>query len=311
MKKEVRDVNDRVGTLGCSDIGAVYDASTYRTSRDVALAYRGEAPAPTEEQELAFQMGHLLEPMVAELIKSLYGMKLKGSKFRYLCAEEPRLGCHPDRLVIGDNSTAVEIKTSSAFDNARWGEEDTDEIPYDYLLQCYGYFICLKNIKRVYLFRFSNNRLTRYTINRPEETVLKGIVSYLTEWMNKVESGWMPNPKTYAEAVKVWKPTEGSAEATEEIKTKLGQILFYTAAESEAKKKKEDLKAEVVNYLNDNKVNALYDGAGVNLCNYGLVKKSSIDTDMLSEKYPNIAEECSKDASYNQLRVSKPKKAKE
>ncbi len=307
--REVRDVNDRAGTLGCSDIGAIFNASTYKTSRDVALAYKGEAPEPTMEQEIAFQMGHLLEPMIAELVKALYGMKLKESRFRYLCKEEPRLGCHPDRLVIGDQTTAVEIKSSSAFDTGRWGDADSDAVPYDYLLQCYGYFICMPKVEKVYLFRFSNNRLTRYIINRPEGKVLSGIVAHLTEWMDKVEEGWMPEPKTYREAIKAWTPKDGTAEAPERI---MDIIADYNECADEIKKleeKQEIMKLSIVKYLEENSVSGLYDaGSNKGVCTYSTMQRSSVDSKMLKDRYPAIAEECTKTSSFNQLKINRPKR---
>lgn len=309
VTREVRDVNDRAWTLGCSDIGAVYDASTYKSSRDVALAYKGMAPEPTTEQLVAFEWGHDLEPMIAELIKKHYGLKLKESRFRYLCKEEPRLGCHPDRLVIGDPSKAVEIKSSSAFDSARWGEADSDMVPYDYLLQCYGYFICMPKIETVYLFRFSNNRLTRYIISRPENATLKGIVSHLTEWMDKVEKGWMPTPKTFREAIKAWSPKDGTKEAPEQI---LDIVSDYNACNDEIKKieeKQDLLKLSIVKYLEEQGVNGLYDGASnKNVCTYTTVERASIDSKMLKEKYPTIAEECTKTTEFSQLKINRPRK---
>ena len=307
--REVRDVNDRVGTLGCSDIGAVFNASTYKSAREVALAYKGEASEPTLEQEIAFKMGHLLEPMIADLIKKLYGMRLKESRFRYLCKDESRLGCHPDRLVVGDQTTAVEIKSSSAFDTSRWGDADSDEVPYDYLLQCYGYFICIPKVERVYLFRFSNNRLTRYIINRPEDKVLNGIVAHLTDWMNKVEEGWMPEPKTYKEAIKAWSPKDGTAEAPSQI---MDIIADYNACADEIKKieeKQEIMKLSIVKYLEENKINGLYDSnSNKNICTYSTASRLGIDSKLLKEKYPEIADECSKLTIFNQLKITKPKK---
>lgn len=307
--REVRDVSDRKGTLGCSDIGAIYDASTYKSARDIALAYKGEAPEPTLEQAIAFEMGHDLEPMIAELIKKHYGMKLREARYRYLCLKEPRLGCHPDRLVIGNSTEAVEIKSSSAFDNARWGEPDSDMVPYDYLLQCYGYFICIPKVETVYLFRFSNNRLTRYIIRRPAESVLNGIVEHLTEWMDKVESGWMPEPRTFKEAIKAWAPQDGTGEANNSLLQIVAEYNSYSDEIKQIEEKQELLKLSIVKYLEEHKLAGLYDAStNKNVCMYSEISRSSIDSKLLKEKYPEIAEECTRVAKFNQLKINKPRK---
>lgn len=306
MTTEKRSVNDRKGVLGCSDIGAVYDASTYKSARDVAEAFLGKEKAVTPEQQMAFDMGHALEPVVADLITRFYGIRLRSTQNRYLCKAEPRLGCHPDRFVKGHNDQAVEIKTSSAFDSGRWGEADSDEVPYDYLLQCYGYFICIPRISLVYLFRFSNNRLTRYIIHRPEQSVLDGIVAHLTEWMDKVTSGWMPEPRSYREAVRAFSPKEGSAEAPEGILTVISQYNGLSEQIKAMEDKQDILKLSLVKFLEEASASSLYDPSrGKTVCTYQKIERTSVDSKKLAELYPSIAEECSKTSEYNQLKISK------
>lgn len=311
MATEKRSVSDRIGVLGCSDIGAIYNASPYKTARDVAKTYLGEDEKNiTPKQQEALNWGHWLEPHVADLIKQVYGMRLKETQNRYLYKKDPRFGCHPDRFVIGHPDEAVEIKTSTAFDMGRWGEEDTDEVPYDYLLQCYGYYICIPRLNKVYLFRFSNNRLTRYIIRRPEQSVLDEIGAHLTEWMDKVDSGWLPEVRKFDEAVKEFIPREGSAEAPAEIMALLGEYSGYSDQIKMIEQKQEIIKLSLLKYLEDQKVSTLYDpDYNKSVCSYVKVERSSIDSKKLKEELPEIAETYTKITAYNQLKISKPKLA--
>lgn len=79
------------------------------------------------------EIGHLLEPVAAELFARRTGKRLRTST----TIEHPRhrwMGATPDRLVEGE-STLVECKAVGVGSAPFWGEEGSDEIPDHYRAQ--------------------------------------------------------------------------------------------------------------------------------------------------------------------------------
>lgn len=121
--------------LGGTDTAAIMGESKWKGRHDVWMDKVGMAP----EKECSERMewGNILEPVIAarwrernqikfrDLAKAL----LRHEKYSFLC-------CSPDRLVYPDSlKSGLEIKNVGMWSAQFWGEEGTDEIPADYLLQ--------------------------------------------------------------------------------------------------------------------------------------------------------------------------------
>lgn len=301
MVKVKRSVDDRKGYLGGSSWGAALGLSTYKTARQVAEEYLGtfveEVDAETQKR---FDMGHALEDFIAKQAEREYGVKLKKSNYLYISDKDKRLGCHPDRLAVGRN-LAVEIKSSSAFDG-RWGEEGTAEIPYDYLLQVYSYFECV-GVKEMWLVRFSNNRLSRYVIERPSDEILSGICEKLIAFMDDADKGIMPEPVSYKEAVSSYKePEEGDIVADSAMNDAMQKWYAIKAEKRRLDEEEDRCKTEIVNFLSSNQKSRLVDDNGKKLCQYITVETSRLDSKRLKAEMPDLYEQYSYTSSSTSLR---------
>ena len=136
--------------------------------------------------------------------------------------------------------------------------------------------------------------------------MLDGIGKHLTEWMDKVDSGWLPEVRKFDEAVKEFIPREGSAEAPAEIMALLSEYNGCSAKIKEIEQKQEIIKLSLLKYLEEQKVSALYDPqCNKSVCSYVKVERSSIDSKKLKEELPEIAETYTKVTAYNQLKINK------
>ena len=300
--KVVRDVNDRKGIIGGSDIGGVLGLSTYKSEYDVYLDYIGQPKEVTEVQQAIFDMGHELEGFIAKQIERVYKVKLKATKYAYVHPVCVQLICHPDRLVTGlvdGKRIGVEIKSSSAYDSKRWGDADTDEIPMDYLCQCHSY-IMTNVCDEVWLFRFSNNRLTRYIITRDEE-IEDNILKQVITWIDKVEHGYVPEITNYRTATKVFNNnTEDDIEADDDITE---TVIEWREIQKEIKEREmqaDILKAKIVEYMKDKKV--LKNKEGDKLATYSKIVKQSFDTKAFQKDYPEEYVKYAKETAYMVLR---------
>lgn len=296
-----RDVNDRTGIIGGSSAGAALGVSTYKTPYDVYLDYMGMAPPVSPEQQEIFDMGHALEAFIAKRAEKKYGIKVKRDNFAYLNPRCEKIICHPDRIVVGrieGKTVGVEIKSSSAYDNKRWGKEDTDEVPYDYLIQCLLYMannVC----DEVWLIRFSNNRLSRYIIQKKEQ-LENQIVDSLIEWMNKVDSGWVPPIEDYKTAVEVFSEDPKGTMVADEM---LENLIENWRNTSEQRKKLEDeedtLKALIVSSMKGK--NVVISHTGDKLCKYIRVTQTKLDANKFKEDDPELFKAYQVESSYMKL----------
>lgn len=301
-----KPVDDRKGWLGGSSWGAILGLSTYSTPLEIAKEYLGtEKREFTEEQQARLDMGHELEEFIARQATRLYGIKLQKTKWLYLSPSDKRLGCHPDRLCkekIDGRHIAVEIKSSSAFDSGRWGDADTDQIPYDYLVQCYSYFECL-GVDDVWLFRFANNSITRYIIHRPTDEDLSSIVKKISHLLDLIDGGWLPPASSYSEQTMEYsEPREGDIEATSEISELIGRWVEIKKEKKELEAKEDDVKKNLVKFLEDNQKNRIVDDKGKKLASYIKTETTRFDSKKFRESYPDLFEEFSYKTASTSLR---------
>ena len=298
--KVKRDVNDRAGIIGGSSAGAALGVSTYKTPYDVYLDYTGKTPPISPEQQEIFDMGHALEDFIARRAEKKYGIKVRRDNFAYLNPRCEKIVCHPDRIVglkIDGKTVGIEIKSSSAYDNKRWGREDTDEIPYDYLIQCYLYMannVC----DEVWLIRFSNNRLSRYIIKK-NEPMENQIVDSLIDWINKVDNGWVPPIEDYDTAVKVFSDPEGEMEADKMLEDLIEEWRSLSKQRKEIQSNEDRVKALIVSTMKGK--NTVVSQTGEKLCKYIKVTQTKFNTKRFKEDDPKLYAAYEEESSYMKL----------
>ena len=281
-------VDERRGYVGGSSWASVLGLSKYRTSFETYQEYKHgikkEVSIATQE---IFDMGHKLEKFVADMTMEKYGVSLVASPYLYEYEFDKRLGCHPDRLCKSDPSLAVEIKTSSVYDNERWGEADSDAVPYDYLLQCYSYFACIPGIETVWLMRFSNNRLTRYIIHKDEE-MLERIIEDITAILDTWDDGYEPVPQSYTEAMERLVLHSGEAMATGSMIEAYKEYCQLAEKIKECEKRQDELKTEMTGFLSMEECDSVVDKDGNKLFSVIEQRRSSFDKKALLAEHPEF-----------------------
>ena len=197
--KVVRDVKDRSGIIGCSQLGSLLNVSTYGTPFTVYKDYIGEGEHQFSEVQIeSMAMGNFFEDPIAQFAAKKFGVRIRRSNKAYVHKKIPQFICHPDRLVIGKVDglrVGFEIKHVQPFASG-WGEPDTNEVPDGYHLQSLGYIAC--NVcDVVWLFVMKGNRIFRYIITK-DYALIEMIESAIIEFVAKVESGFEYLPNTYA-----------------------------------------------------------------------------------------------------------------
>lgn len=300
--KVKRSVSDHKGVIGGSQIGATLGISKYQSVHDVWMSFMGMQKEVTEAQQEIFDMGHELEDFIAKQVERIFGVKVRRSNFAYVHPEADWLICHPDRIITGKTEDGkvigLEIKSSSSYDNARWGEADTDNIPADYLCQCHSY-IMTGVCDEVWLVRFSNNRITRYVIKKDEALeadILKKLTKVVEEWKEGVE----PPIEDFEEAKKYYtRDTSGDIEATKELIEVVNEWETLKKESKELEARIDAKKAIIVSFMKDK--STLVDNLGNKLATYSKITSERFDSKSFKKDHPEMYSKYSKESSYMKL----------
>jgi predicted phage-related endonuclease len=255
MMRIASKAEDHTRRIGCSQLGAIKGVSKFATPYDVYLAYWGkeaEKPEPTDEQKESMAMGTFFEDAICRYFAKKYSLKIRRSNLGFCRDDMPYFICHPDRLVTGTvdgKRLALECKLVSQF-SSDWGDEDTDQIPDSYLLQCQGYFACGVPCDEVWLCRMQGNRVKRFVI-APDQELIKMILDSVKEFHDKLEDGWIPDPSTQAEANSRWVPTENCIKADSSVKADLTLRANIKSQEKALRIKLDEVELRIKNYMGD------------------------------------------------------------
>lgn len=287
------------GSLGAKVLGL----SNFGTPYDAWLAFMGKAPEPDEKTKERFEMGHQLEGFIAKQIERLYGVKTRSCKDAYVDPEHPWLICHPDRLAKDENGETfpIEIKSASSFSSRKWGDEDTDEIPYDYFIQCYFYFKTkVPNPGYMWQVTFADNQIKRYIVKYDkaiEDAIFTPLIDIVeNRWLN----GFPPEASDYTEATRIWnQPTSGAIEADSSLMETVRRLDEIKAEKKALETEEDGLKKTIVEFMQD-KETLMYQGQ--KLMTYKKVEQSRFDSESFRKDHPQLADAYTTKTSFMQLR---------
>lgn len=307
----VRDVADRKGIIGCSQLGSLLNVSSYGTPYTVYKDYIGESDKVfTEEQLESMEMGTAFEDMIARYGAKKYGVEIEAPDKAWVHPEIPQFICHPDRLVVGkvDGKTiGIECKMVQPYSQG-WGEPDTDEVPDGYHLQCLGYISC-KVCDEVWLFVMKGNRIYRYIITKNEK-LIEIIETEVKQFIKNVENGVVYKADTYALVIDEFpEATEGKGKvANDKI---MSFVAKYKEKEFQAKQLENEMnlyKAKIAEFMEDAEI--LRSDIGEKLVTFKNQTSHRLDSKRLELEKPNIASLYMKETSSRVMRFTKPSKKK-
>ena len=170
-------LEDRKQGLGGSDIASALGLSPFRTRRELWGIKTGEIIDSVDNRFT--RAGIAMEQSIAVLAAQEYGWTLRQKHIAVEHRAYPILRGNVDRLIVGERA-GVECKLvdGMAFRlNDAWGDEDTDQVPPYYLLQCLLYAMILDYPLWYLVALVGGNDLKRYVIRRDpalEQLIIDG-----------------------------------------------------------------------------------------------------------------------------------------
>lgn len=143
--ENVLEKRDRTAYLGGSDVAGVLGRSRWDTPISVWAEKTGQFIKPEVDSE-ATELGRELEDYVAKRFARKTGKSVAKSPGTVFHHNHDFLGANVDRLIEGEDA-GLECKTASAWKSKEW---EGEEIPEEYILQCYHYMM-VTGLRKWYL----------------------------------------------------------------------------------------------------------------------------------------------------------------
>lgn len=185
----IENIESRKKGIGGSDASVILGHNKYKSIGELYLEKIGEGSI-IEENEYMYWGNQLEDKIVSEFMRrEKKVVTTPVNTFKH--PEHEWMIAHIDGLVTGE-SAILECKTSSEYRNKEWGDEGTDDIPTEYLMQCIHYAAVL-NVERVYIaVLIGGNKFKTFKYERNLGIEKKLIMAEKNFWENNVIPGIPP-----------------------------------------------------------------------------------------------------------------------
>lgn len=128
---------DRQTFIGGSDVGTILGVNPYKSAYTLFMEKTNQVEKEDVSEKLQVRLGHLLEPIVAELYEQETGYKVEETNLSYRVKDYPFLIGHIDRKIV-DEDKGLEIKTTSGYNKTDF---ENGEVQPNYYYQCMFYMM--------------------------------------------------------------------------------------------------------------------------------------------------------------------------
>ena len=182
----------RDSLFGASDAAAALGLSPYKSPFELYCEKKGLVAKFTGNA--ATRLGQRMEPVVLAEYETITGRELHRPVPLLISKEFPFIGATPDSLMDGDGGIQpVEAKTTTWRRAEEFGEEGTDEIPTDYVLQTQQQMLVVGASKCDVAVLLDGRTLKLYTVHRHEK-LIESIIKAERELWERIQNNDPPEP---------------------------------------------------------------------------------------------------------------------
>lgn len=261
MSLTSEQIAERSKGMGGSDAAAALGLSKWKTARQLYAEKRGEMSLEIYDEE-AIWWGNALEPIVRQKYSETTGYTVRLPErtlwhpvHNFMCA-------HIDGFV--DNpKRGYEGKT--AFRSTGWGEQETDQIPTEYLLQVQHYMI----VTELPVFDVAvliGRKFAYYEVPAPDAELREMIIEGERDFMRRVREGDPPpvdfdHPTALDLVKKLYPGTNGQRIVANETQAALRRRREKASRiEALGKRIKDQCTAQILDSMGENALLAFDDG---------------------------------------------------
>lgn len=178
---------DRTTFIGGSDSAGVLGLSRWDTPLSIWAQKTGQYIKPEVESEAA-ELGRELEDYVAKRFERKTGKRVSRASETSFHPSYSYLGANVDRLIDGEDA-GLECKTASAWKSKEW---EGEEIPQEYIVQCYHYMMVTGRKKWYLAVLIGNQDFQIREINWDEKFIASMLEREVEFWTKFVVPKVMP-----------------------------------------------------------------------------------------------------------------------
>lgn len=251
-----KQIENRRFAVGGSEISMVLGLSKFKTARQLYHEKRGEIVTNWDEEDEVRWWGRMLEPVVRQKYAETTGRVVRlptdtlfHPEHDFMCANLDGVSELPD----GTDPHGYEGKT--AFHSTGWGDEDTDQIPEDYLLQTQHY-LAVSGLPVFDVTTLIGRKFKYYTVE-PDKELHGMIVEASRDFIRRVREGDPPpldyQHKTTLDVIKKINPgTNGVSLVASEDAIKWRDLMDQASeVEKTAKAQKDGYKARLLDIMGE------------------------------------------------------------
>ena len=288
-------ITERQHGLGASDAAPAVGLSKWVTRYELYREKVGEPLPERDEAALYLEMGHALEPVALSRFEKRTGFQVSGQQTKVVDPKWPRRWVRVD--AFSSDGGYVEAKSTGFADPAEWGnEENEDEVPMAYYIQCQHGLACTGLPWAWMPLIISNRQFRVYRVKRDEETIAL-MTEKEREFWAMVEARTPPPPADLDDVALRW-PTNTLPRvmATEAVALALAD---HRAAKEQVKAAEEAVRNfELIVKQHMAEASELVDVEGNILCTWKQARPSLVfDKEKFALDQPEL---------YRQYQVEKP-----
>lgn len=247
------EIKNRNAGIGGTDAAAILGLNPYKTALDVWMEKTGR----TEIQELDNKYtywGKILESIVADEYAKLCKCKIKKVNKTVTHKKYSWMFGHLDRKVIGEKKF-LECKTTSAYRKNAWGNEGSDYVPDEYLIQVQHYLAITGYESADLAVLIGGNDFKIYNIVK-DDALITTLIERLREfWEKNIQENIPPEPVSVIDATNLWRTnTEEIIIATDEQLSLVNEIRKLSFEISSLEKAKDEKRTELCKAIKNSAV---------------------------------------------------------
>lgn len=196
--------------------------------------------------------GKLLEPVIRELGRDRYGWALKPHPGIILDREREWCASSPDDL-LADEEAGIDYKSVDPRGGAAYGDEETDQVPFDVFVQCTHYMAALDRPRWYVVAYFGGNDLRRYFLERDLDVEAAWLEACERFWVDHVMPKRPPPPDASSSYLE-WlmerrSPTGDSLEASSTAEEWARRLMRARVVMAEAEKAESEARNQLAAIL--------------------------------------------------------------
>ena len=290
----------RAKTIGGGDAAAAVGLSPYCSPLQLWEEKTGRVQPQDFSDNDYVRFGILLEEIVANEFARRNNVKLRRVNQTLVHPKHAHMTGHIDRRVIGAKQ-GVEAKTAGLRMAKEFGEENTDSVPVQYLIQCQHY-LAITGWEVWHLpVLIAGNDYRSYAVRRDEE-LIETLIERELEFYEHLRADTPPDPITLEDAARRWPLSKldyviASEQTCADCLT-LSQLRRAIAKlQAEADEKELAIKRAM------GEAGTLIANGHVKLATWNHQESTRVDIKRLRAEHPEIASECVKTTNSRVFRL--------